>query len=110
MASVYSNMRTKLKKGDLVKVIAGKDKGKTGKIISFLPKKNRLIIEGVKIIKKHEKATQTSKGGIIEKEAPIDISNVMLICPHCNKPTRISSKILDDGIKVRVCKKCKETI
>nr|WP_291490445.1 50S ribosomal protein L24 [Desulfurella sp.] len=103
-------MKTKLKKGDLVKVIAGKDKGKTGKIISFVPKNNRVIVEGIKIIKKHEKATQTSKGGIIEKEAPIDISNVMLVCPHCNKPTRIASKILDDGTKVRVCKKCNETI
>jgi large subunit ribosomal protein L24 len=110
MASVYSNMKTKLKKGDLVKVVTGKDKGKTGKIISFVPKKNRVIVEGVKIIKKHEKATQTSKGGIIEKEAPIDISNIMLVCPHCNKPTRIASKFLDDGTKVRVCQKCNETI
>jgi len=110
MASVYSNMRTKLKKGDLVKVIAGKDKGKTGKIISFVPKKNRVIVEGVRIVKKHVKASQTTKGGIIEKEAPIDISNVMLVCPHCKKPTRISSKFLDDGTKVRVCKKCHETI
>jgi len=110
MANVYSNMKTKLKKGDLVKVIAGKDKGKTGKIISFVPKKNRVIVEGVKIIKKHEKATQTSKGGIIEKESPIDISNIMLVCPHCNKPTRIASKFLDDGTKVRACRKCNETI
>ncbi len=110
MAKVYSSMKTKLKKGDLVKVLCGKDKGKTGKIISFMPEKNRVIVEGVKIIKKHVKATQTSKGGIIEKEAPIDISNVMLVCPHCNKPTRIASKVLDDGTKVRVCKKCNETI
>lgn len=110
MANVYSSIYINLKKGDQVLVIAGKDKGKKGKIISFLTAKNKVIVEGIKIIKKHEKSSQTSKGGIIEKESPIDISNIMLVCPHCNKPTRISKKILDDGTKVRVCKKCKETI
>ncbi|WP_025270570.1 50S ribosomal protein L24 [Hippea sp. KM1] len=103
-------IRTKLKKNDKVRVIAGKDKGKEGNIISFVPEKNRVIVEGVNIIKKHVKASETTKGGIIEKEAPIHISNVMLVCPHCNKPTRIGIKFLESGEKVRYCKKCGETI
>ncbi len=101
---------TKLKKNDKVKVIAGKDKGREGTIISFVPKKNSVIVEGVRIVKKHVKASSTNKGGIIEKEAPIHISNVMLVCPHCNKPTRIGVKFLESGEKVRYCKKCGETI
>ncbi len=103
-------MRTKLKKNDKVRVIAGKDKGKEGTIISFVPEKNRVIVEGVRVIKKHVKASATTKGGIVEKEAPIHISNVMLICPHCNQPTRVGIKFLESGEKVRYCKKCGETI
>ncbi len=110
MARIYSEMATKLKKGDKVKVIAGKDKGKEGTIISFIPKKNRVIVEGVNIIKRHQKPTQMSKGGIIEKEASIHISNVQLVCPHCNEATRIGYKFLESGEKVRYCKKCTETI
>ncbi len=103
-------MRTKLKKNDKVRVIAGKDKGKEGTIISFVPKKNRVIVEGVRVVKKHVKASASTKGGIVEKEAPIHISNVMLVCPHCNKPTRVGIKFLESGEKVRYCKKCGETI
>ena len=101
---------TKLKKNDKVRVIAGKDKGMEGTIISFVPKKSSVIVEGVRMIKKHVKASSANKGGIIEKEAPIHISNVMLVCPHCNKPTRIGIKFLESGEKVRYCKKCGETI
>ncbi len=103
-------IRTKLKKNDKVRVIAGKDKGKDGTIIAFVPEKNRVIVEGVHIVKKHVKASATTKGGIIEKEAPIHISNVMLVCPHCNRPTRVGIKFLESGEKVRYCKKCGETI
>ncbi|AEA34322.1 50S ribosomal protein L24 [Hippea maritima] len=103
-------IRTRLKKSDKVKVIAGKDKGKEGNVISFVPEKDRVIVEGVNVIKKHVKASETTKGGIVEKEAPIHISNVMLVCPHCNKPTRIGVKFLESGEKVRYCKKCGETI
>jgi large subunit ribosomal protein L24 len=110
MARIYSQMKTRLKKGDKVKVISGKDKGKEGSIISFLPKKDRIIVEGVNIVKRHQKPTQNSKGGIIEKEASIHISNVELVCPHCDKPTRVGFKYLDSGEKVRYCKKCTETI
>ncbi len=110
MARIRSEMKTKLKKNDKVKIIAGKDRGKEGNIISFVPKKSRVIVEGVNIIKKHQKPTQMSKGGIIEKEASIHISNVMFVCPHCGKAVRIGFKYLDSGEKVRYCKKCGETL
>ncbi len=110
MARIYSDMKTKLKKNDKVKVISGKDKGKEGSIISFVPKKNRVIVEGVNIVKKHQKASQSSKGGILEKEASIHISNVKLVCPHCGEAARIGFKYLETGEKVRYCKKCGETL
>ncbi len=110
MARIYSDLKTKLKKGDKVKVISGRDRGKEGSIISFIPKKNRIIVEGVNIVKRHQKPSQMSKGGIIEKEASIHISNVQLVCPHCSEATRVGFKYLDSGEKVRFCKKCKETI
>ncbi len=110
MLHVFSEMKTKLKKNDEVEVIRGKDKKRRGKIIGFVPKKNAVVVEGIKIIKKHTKPSASSKGGIVEKEAPINISNVMLVCPHCSKRTRIGSKYLEDGKKVRYCKKCGETI
>lgn len=104
-------MGLRVKKGDRVVVLSGKDKDKTGRILSVLPKKEKVIVEGVNIIKKHQKPTRKyPQGGIIEKEAPIHISKVMLVCPKCDKPTRIGARILEDGTKVRVCKKCKEVI
>ncbi len=100
-----------IKKDDHVVVISGKEKGKQGRVLSVLPRKQRLIIEQVNIIKRHMKPSRKySQGGIIEKEAPLHISNVMLICPRCQKPTRIGNQILGDGRKMRVCKKCKEVI
>ena len=94
-----------------VKVLTGKDKGKTGKVLKIFPKENRLLVEGINFIKRHTRQTrQDTKGGIIQKESPIQISNVMLICKKCNKPTKIGIKIMNDGSKVRVCKKCKEII
>lgn len=104
-------MGLRIKKGDTAIVLTGKDKGKQGRVLSVLPKKDRVIIEGLNIIKKHMKPNrQYTQGGIIEKEAPIHISNVMLICPKCNKPTRIANALLDDGKKQRRCKKCNEVI
>jgi large subunit ribosomal protein L24 len=101
----------RIKKGDTALVIAGKNKGKSGRVLSVLPTKERVIIEGLNIVKKHMKPSkQYTQGGIIEKEAPIHISNVMLMCPKCNKPTRIGSTVYDDGRKLRTCKKCKEVI
>ncbi len=96
-----------VKKGDLVKVLAGKDKGKQGKIIRSLPKESRVVVEKVNLIKKHQKPTQKyPQGGIIAMEAPLHVSNVMVICPSCKKPTRTGHKFLDNGKKVRQCKRC----
>jgi large subunit ribosomal protein L24 len=104
-------MSLSIKKGDNVIVLSGKDRDKKGRVIAILTKKDKIIVEGVNIIKKHQKPTRKyPQGGIIEKEGPIPRCKVMLICPKCNKTTRIGANILEDGKKVRVCKKCKEVI
>ena len=99
-----------VKRGDTVKVIAGKDKGKEGKVITAIPSKNKVIVEGVAMVKKHQKARmQGQQSGIIEKELPIDASNVMRVCPKCGKPSRVGIKVFEDGSKAKYCKKCNET-
>ena len=99
-----------VKKGDKVQVISGKDKGKQGVILAAFPKKNRVIVEGVNIVKKHEKPSQANpQGGIIEKEAPIHVSKVMPLDPKTGEPTRIGYKIVD-GKKVRYAKKSGEIL
>jgi large subunit ribosomal protein L24 len=96
----------KLKKGDRVKVIAGKDLGKDGVIMRVIPEKNKVIVEGVNIAKKHQRATRaTMQGGIIDKDMPIHASNVALICGSCGA-TRIGYRVDDAGKKIRVCRKC----
>lgn len=100
-----------VRKGDTVLVTAGKDKGKKGKIISVEPDKSRVIVDGVNIVKRHTRPTQKlPQGGIMEKPAPVHSSNVMLYCTKCNSPTRIEKKFLEDGKKVRICKKCGELL
>jgi len=100
-----------LKKDDVVMVIAGKEKGKSGRILKLLPKKNRVIVEKVNIIKRHTKPTrQMPQGGVLEKEGSIHVSNVMIICHRCNVPVRIGKRIMEDGSKVRVCRKCGEVL
>ena len=100
-----------MKKNDLVMVIAGREKGKSGRILKVFPQKNRALIEKVNFIKRHTRPSgQTRQGGIVEKEAPIHVSNVMIICEKCNVPIRVGKKILDDGRKVRICKKCGELL
>jgi len=101
----------KIRKNDEVRVIHGRDRGKRGKVQIYIPDKNRLIVEGVNMIKRHMRPTgQMRQAGIIEKEAPIHVSDVMLICKKCNQPTRVGFTFIDDGSKVRVCKKCNEVI
>jgi large subunit ribosomal protein L24 len=101
----------RLKKNDVVQVIAGKDKGKTGKVMRLVPKKDRAIVEKINMVKRHMKPSQQNRqGGILEKEAPIAISNLMLVCSKCTDPTRVGYKILDDDRKVRFCKKCGEVL
>ena len=103
-------MNIKIKNGDTVLVISGKDKGKKGKVTNVLPKENRLIVEGINIRKKHVKARkQGEKGQIVETTAPFNLSNVKLICPKCKKPVRVEYKVTE-GNKFRVCKKCKQEI
>ncbi|WP_203364244.1 50S ribosomal protein L24 [Bacillus sp. REN10] len=99
-----------VKKGDKVMVITGKDKGKTGIVLAAFPKKDRVLVEGVNIVKKHSKPSQVNpQGGIISQEAPIHVSNVMLLDPKTNEPTRVGFKVVD-GKKVRVAKKSGETL
>lgn len=104
-------MGLSVKKEDTVLVITGKNKGKRGRVISVVPKKDKVIVEGVNVKKKHMKPNkQFQQGGIIDREAPIYTSNVMLVCPKCDKPTRIGNRVLEDGRKLRECKKCKEVM
>ena len=99
-----------VRKKDTVMVISGKDKGKTGEVLKAMPKTGKVIVKDVNVVSKHQKPNrQNMQGGIIKKEAPIYSSKVMLYCDKCKNVTRISHKILDDGTKVRVCKKCGET-
>lgn len=100
----------RLKKGDTVKVISGREKGKTGKILKIDGNENKLFIEKLNVVKKHQRPDAKGKGGIVEKEGAIDISNVMFLCNKCEAAVRIGFKVLDDGKKVRVCKKCNELL
>ena len=100
-----------IKKDDKVKIITGKDKGKIGKVLKVDRKKDRLLVENINVVKRHTKPTaQNRQGGIVESEAPISWSNAMLMCNKCLSPIRIQMKQLDDGKKVRVCRKCSEVI
>jgi large subunit ribosomal protein L24 len=107
-----SRLATPIRKNDNVVVTTGKDRGKRGRVVRVVPDKNRLIVEGVNIIKRHTKANpqRNIKGGLVEREAPLHASNVQLVCPECGKPTRIGRKILGDGRKVRVCRKCEGVV
>ena len=101
----------KIKKDDNVLVIAGKDRGKKGKIRKAIPREDRIVVEGINMIKKHSRARgQARQAGIIEREASLHVSDVMLVCNKCNHPVRIGYRILDDGKKVRVCRSCHEVI
>jgi large subunit ribosomal protein L24 len=101
----------KIRRNDNIIVISGKDKGKTGTVRHTYPRKDKLMVEGINMIKRHQKPrTQTDPGGIIHKESSIEVSNVMLVCSKCNAPTRVGYRFLDNGNKVRFCKKCNEVI
>lgn len=98
-----------VKRGDRVQILSGKDKDKTGKVLEVLPRSGKVIVEGVNVIKKHQRPTRDNpQGGIIDMEAPIYSAKVMLVCPRCKKPARVGRKFLADGEKVRFCKNCGE--
>ena len=100
-----------VRRGDTVGVIAGREKGKRGKVLRVLADKGRVIVEHVNMIKKHQRPTQKLRqGGIIEREGPLALSNVLIVCPRCDKPSRTGTKILGDGRKVRSCRRCGEAV
>jgi len=100
----------KIRKGDKVVVLTGRDKGKQGEVLLAMPKEHRVIVGGINIVKRHTRPTQTTQGGILEKEAPIDVSNIAHLDPADNKPTRVGFKVLEDGRKVRVAKRSGEVL
>jgi large subunit ribosomal protein L24 len=103
--------RLHVKKNDMVMIIAGKDKGKSGKVARVFPDKGRLVVENLNVVKRHTRPSRANaEGGILEKEAPLSASNVLLLCGACNKPTRTGIRALEDGTKVRFCKKCNEIV
>ncbi|MCL4478862.1 MAG: 50S ribosomal protein L24 [Deltaproteobacteria bacterium] len=104
-------MKSTIKKGDTVKVISGNDRGKTGKVVHVLLEEGKILVEKVNTVKKHVKPSNTNPtGGIVEKNLPIAISNVMLVCKKCSNTVRVGIKFLEDRTKVRYCKKCGEVI
>lgn len=103
-------MAARIKKGDRVVVTTGRDKGKTGEVSRVIPKEDRVVVQGVNMVKRHQRQTQTQAGGIVEREASIHLSNVMIADPKSGEPTRVGFKTLDDGRKVRVAKRSGEQI
>ena len=99
----------RIRKDDTVMITSGKDRGKTGKVHRVLPKHDKVLVEGINLVKRHQRPRpNVRQSGIIEREAPLHISNVMLVCTKCGKPTRIGHRFLADGTKVRVCRRCGE--
>jgi large subunit ribosomal protein L24 len=110
VAELAVRRKLHVRKGDTVEVISGKDKNVRGKVIAAFPREGKVLVENVNMISKHQKPRGMNQpGGIIRREAPIYASKVMLVCNKCNEKTRVGRKILEDGKKVRVCKKCGET-
>ena len=107
-----SKLATPIRRNDNVVVITGKDRGKRGRVLKVVPSTNRLIVEGVNFIKRHTKPNpqRQVKGGVVEREASLHASNVQLVCPDCGKPTRLGRKVLGDGRKVRICRKCEGVV
>jgi large subunit ribosomal protein L24 len=103
--------KVKIRKNDTVMVIAGRDRGKTGKVLRVMPREGRVVVERLNIVKRHTKPRgAASPGGIVEKEAPIDLSNVMVMCDRCNAPVRIGIKLNADGGKSRICRRCGDVL
>jgi large subunit ribosomal protein L24 len=107
-----SRLQTPIRRNDSVQVITGKDRGKKGRVLRVIAEKNRLVVEGINFVKRHTRPNPGKgvKGGILEREAPLHASNVQLVCPECSAPTRIGHKVLEDGRKVRICRKCEGVV
>ncbi|MBI4201036.1 MAG: 50S ribosomal protein L24 [Chloroflexi bacterium] len=101
----------RIRRNDTVLVISGRDAGKRAKVQQVFPRDGLVLVEGVNVVKRHQKPTATLRqGGIIQKEAPVPLAKVMLVCPRCNKPARVGHRFLEDGRKVRVCRECQEMV
>lgn len=100
----------KIKKDDRVMVMTGRERGKIGRVLKVEPAKERVLVEKINMVKRHTKPTQTGQGGIMDKEAPLHISKLQVVCPKCNQAVRVGSTVLEDGRRVRVCKKCSEQL
>ncbi|MBA3011337.1 MAG: 50S ribosomal protein L24 [Proteobacteria bacterium] len=104
-------VKIRIKKDDKVKILTGKDKGKIGKVLKVVKKTNRVVVENINVVKVHQRPTQANpQGGIVDKTMPMNVSNLMVMCNSCVKPTRIGIKQLEDGKRVRICKKCSQQI
>ena len=103
-------MASKIKKGDRVVVLAGRDKGRVGEVLGVLPKENRALVRGINMVKRHQRQTAAQEGGIVSKEAPIQLSNIAIADPKDDKPTRVGFRVLDDGRKVRFAKRSGDLI
>jgi large subunit ribosomal protein L24 len=102
---------TRIKKDDKVVVLSGKDKGRQGKVLKLFPERSAALVERINMVKKHQKARKAGdQGGIIEKEAPIRLCKLMVVCPRCSKPARTGIQVAEDGRKTRFCKKCKDSV
>ena len=103
-----SRLQTPVRRNDTVLVIAGKDRGKRGRVLKLLPERNRVVVEGVNVIKRHTRPnpSRNIKGGVVEREASLHASNLQLVCPDCGAQTRVGRRLLGDGRKVRICRKC----
>jgi large subunit ribosomal protein L24 len=109
MAATSHKPKSRIRKNDMVMVVTGRDRGKTGKVLRVIPSEGRVLIERLNIIKRHSKPRgPQSQGGIIEKEAPLQLSNVMIMCDRCNAPVRIGIKLAADGTRSRICRNCGE--
>jgi len=102
----------RIKKNDIVEILAGRDRGKTGKVLTVFPAKMKALVQGINMVKKHSRrqSNEQQQGGIVHKESPIDLSNLMVVCQKCSMAVKIGFTKLSDGTKVRICKKCKEII
>ena len=107
-----ARLQTPIRRNDTVIVVTGRDRGKRGRVLKVLPIKNRLVVEGVNMIKRHTRPNpqRNIKGGIVEREAALHASNVQLVCPECGKLTRVGRRLLGDGRKVRICRKCEGVV
>lgn len=104
--------RVNIKKNDTVRVMSGKDRGKVARVLTVLPRKGLAIVEGVHFVKRHTRPnpSRNIKGGVVEKEGPIHVSNLRIVCPECKETTRVSRRLMDDGTKARSCKKCEQPL